>query len=74
MQNSEPTTNKTPRDKASAEYVLVDKNAMQAQYQMDTKLFGAAGVGVGFGVVLGITVIGGFLYYQGVIKIANLKE
>lgn len=41
---------------------------------MDTKLFGAAGLGIGFGVVAGIAIIGGALYYQGVIKIANLKK
>lgn len=55
-------------------YVLVDKEAMQAQYQMDTKLFAVAGMGVGMGVVLGVALIGGALYYQGVVKIANLKQ
>lgn len=61
-------------DREKAGYILVDKKAMQAQYQMDTKLFAAAGVGVGIGIVAGVAIIGGVLYYQGVVKIANLKQ
>lgn len=68
--NTPPTAAPTPRPGL----ILIDRDAMQAQYRLDVHLAGAAGIGIGIGAVTALAVIGGLLYYRGVVQVATTAK